>query len=152
MQYEVVLATRGAGRIAAVREHVTPADIGQRFGPALDQVWAFVREAGLTTGHNVFVYDDTAPGVIQFGVQVDEEFADGAVVVCSETPAGTIATTTHVGPYAELGGAHSAVRAWCLDEGRPIAGPFWEIYGDWDDDPTKLETEVCYLLRTNDPV
>ena len=62
MQYEVVLATVGAGRIAAVREHVTPADIGQRFGPALDQVWAFVREAGFTTGHNVFVYDDTAPG------------------------------------------------------------------------------------------
>ena len=148
MQYEVVLATVEAGRIAAVRERVTPADIGSRFGPALDQVWQFVRDAGLTTGHNVFLYDDANPGLIEFGVQVTAEFEDGDVVVCSETPAGTIATTTHVGPYDELGAAHSAVRAWCHDEGRAIAGPFWEIYGDWNEDPTKLETEVCYLLRT----
>ena len=23
------------------------------------------------------------------------------------------------------------------------AGPFWEIYGDWDDDPAELETECA---------
>ena len=23
----------------------------------------------------------------------------------------------------------------------------WEIYGDWSDDPSKLETTVAYLLR-----
>ena len=94
------------------------------------------------------MYDDANPGLIEFGVQVEEEFADGDVVVCSETPAGTIATTTHVGPYdrarrcAQLPSADGAAT-----KGEPIAGPFWEIYGDWDDDPTKLETEVCYLLR-----
>lgn len=147
MDYEVVLTKVEAGRMAAVREHVTPADIGQRYGPALDKVWAFVRAAGFVTGHNVFLYDETAPGVIEFGVQVDTAFEDSDTVVCSETPEGTIATTTHVGPYADLGAAHSVVRAWCLHEGRLLAGPFWEIYDDWDDDPTKLETEVCYLLR-----
>jgi effector-binding domain-containing protein len=147
VEYEVVLTTVAAGRMAAVRERVTPADIGSRYGPALDQVWQFVRAAGFTTGHNVFLYDDGKPGIIEFGVQVDTDFADGDVVVCSETPAGTIATTTHVGPYDELGAAHTAVRAWSRDEGHAIAGPFWEIYGDWDDDPTKLETEVCYLLQ-----
>jgi effector-binding domain-containing protein len=148
VQYEVVLTTVAAGRVAAVRERLTPADIASRFGPALDQVWQFVRAAGLTTRHNVFLYDDADPGLIELGVQVEEVFDDGDTVVCSATPAGTIATTTHVGPYAELGAAHSFVRAWCGDEGHMIAGPFWEIYGDWDDDPTKLETEVCYLLRT----
>ncbi len=146
MGYEVTLATVESQTIAAVREHVTPADIGARFGPALDQVWQFVRGAGLGTGHNVFLYDDAHPGLIEFGVQVDTEFADGEVVVCSETPAGTVARTTHVGPYDQLGVAHGAVRAWCRDEGRATAGPFWEVYGDWDDDPAKLETEVCYLL------
>ena len=131
-----------------MREQVTPADIGSRFGPALDQVWQFVRDAALITGHNVFLYDDAKPGLIEFGVQVDAKFADGDVVVCSETPAGTIATTTHVGPYDQLGAAHTAVRMWCHDEGQPMAGRFWEIYGDWNDDATKLETEVCYLLQT----
>jgi hypothetical protein len=27
-----------------------------------------------------------------------------------------------------------------------LAGIDWEIYGDWTDDATKLETTVCYLL------
>jgi hypothetical protein len=28
-----------------------------------------------------------------------------------------------------------------------IAGPNWEIYGDWTENPEELTTEVCYLLR-----
>jgi hypothetical protein len=30
--------------------------------------------------------------------------------------------------------------------GRALAGPRWEVYGDWRDDPAELETEVYYLL------
>ena len=30
---------------------------------------------------------------------------------------------------------------------RALAHTSWEIYGDWNDDPTKLETLVLYLLR-----
>jgi hypothetical protein len=30
---------------------------------------------------------------------------------------------------------------------RALAPPSWEIYGDWTDDPSKLETTVVYLLR-----
>jgi effector-binding domain-containing protein len=143
---EVTIVTVESQTTAAVRERVTPADIGSRFGPALDQVWQFVRGAGLGTGHNVFVYDDANPGLIEFAVQVDRDFADGDVVVCSKTPAGTVATTAHIGPYDQLGVAHAAVRAWCRNEGRAIAGTFWEVYGDWDDDPARLRTDVFYLL------
>ena len=146
MDDEITLATVESQTIAAVRERVTPGDIASRFGAALDQVWQFVRGAGLSTGHNVFVYDDANPGLVEFGVQVDTSFEDGDVVVCSETPAGTVARATHVGPYDQLGVAHGAVRAWCRDEGRAIAGVFWEVYGDWDDDPARLRTDVFYLL------
>jgi len=31
--------------------------------------------------------------------------------------------------------------------GRQLAGPRFEVYGDWRDDPAQLETEVYYLLR-----
>jgi hypothetical protein len=31
--------------------------------------------------------------------------------------------------------------------GREIALPFWEVYGDWSDDPAKLRTDVLYLLK-----
>jgi hypothetical protein len=39
------------------------------------------------------------------------------------------------------------VSRWCAAEGRGLAGPRWEIYGDWHDDPAELRTEVYYLLR-----
>ncbi len=28
-----------------------------------------------------------------------------------------------------------------------ITLPYWEVYGDWDDDPSKLRTDVFYLLK-----
>ncbi len=31
--------------------------------------------------------------------------------------------------------------------GLELAGPRWEIYGDWREDPADLETEVYYLLQ-----
>jgi hypothetical protein len=45
-----------------------------------------------------------------------------------------------------LGGAHTAVRSWCAARRLRIAGPRWEVYGDWREDPAELETEVYYLL------
>jgi effector-binding domain-containing protein len=147
MEYEVLLATVEAHPTAAVTAPVPRADIAARFGPLLDVVWRFVRAAGMTTGHNVFLYrgdDDLAP--IEFAVQVDEPFDDGDGVACSETPAGRVATTTHVGPYHELGAAHAAVRAWCARHDLVTSGVYWETYGDWDDDPARLRTDVFYLL------
>lgn len=35
-----------------------------------------------------------------------------------------------------------AVRAWYVAGGLELAGPNWEIYGDWNDDPAKLETAM----------
>lgn len=55
--------------------------------------------------------------------------------------------TTHRGPYDFLNAAHQAIRTWRAANGRPIAGCRWEIYGDWHDDPTKLQTDVCYHLK-----
>jgi effector-binding domain-containing protein len=71
-------------------------------------------------------------------------------VVRSATPAGTVASITHRGPYSELGAAHDAVRRWCEAHGHRLAGPSWEIYGhwrpEWDADPSVIRTDVCYLL------
>jgi effector-binding domain-containing protein len=68
-------------------------------------------------------------------------------VVASVLPAGQAATTVHRGPYDRLGDAHRAIRTWCAKNGHDLAGPRWEVYGDWRDDPADLETEVFYLLR-----
>ena len=71
----------------------------------------------------------------------------------SLTPAGEVATAAHFGPYNRLNEAHEAIRQWCVDNGRKPAGPNWEIYGHWIDewnrDPSKIRTDVFYLLKTD---
>ena len=41
---------------------------------------------------------------------------------------------------------HRAIQTWREANTMKFAGKSWEIYGDWTDDPTKLETRVEYLL------
>jgi effector-binding domain-containing protein len=153
MSYEVTTRTVVARPIAAVRRRILVRDIAHAWKPALDQVWAFLRRhkdlrAG---GHNVFLYHHPAqreaPMDVDFGVQVVRPFEGEGEVISTETPAGEVAATVHVGPYDGLGAAHDAVHAWRASSGRSFGGRSWEIYGDWNDDPAKLDTQVLYLLR-----
>ena len=125
----------------------------QAFRSSLDKVWAFLRgQPGLRTdGHNLFLYhhEHACRGriTVDFGVQVVRRFEQQGEVRCIETPSGTVATVLHRGPYDRLSEAHAAVCDWCRQHAKQIGGFSWEIYGDWSDDPSKLETTVVYLLK-----
>jgi hypothetical protein len=141
--------------LAAVLERVQQRDIGTRVRPNLDQVYAFLKEhpdLRFPGAHNVLLYrhkdDPRTDGRmhVEYAVQVRRAFSRTGDVFASATPAGLIATATHVGPYERLGDTHGAVQRWCSANRHGLAGIDWEIYGDWTDDATKLETKVCYLL------
>jgi len=152
MNYQVLTKTVSSQTIAAVRRRVRLGEVGSAWGPALDLVWKFLgRHQGLRNdGHNCFLYHHPPPGesvmVAYFGVQVIRPFQDEGEVVCTATPAGKVVMTTHIGSYAKLGAAHQAIHSWRAASGRELGGSSWEIYGDWTDDETKLETQVIYLL------
>jgi effector-binding domain-containing protein len=139
-------------KLAAVRRQVPVGKVGAAWGPALDQVWAFLRtQPGLRTdGHNIFLYQhpphEGAPITADFGVEVTRDFPTAGEVYATETPAGEVATAVHVGAYDRMGETHDAILAWTRANGRALAGRSWEIYGDWSDDPAKVETTICYLL------
>lgn len=141
-----------ARTLAAVRRMIRIEQIGAVWRPALDQVWQFLSQSpGLRgDGHNVFLYHHPAnmqsPMDIDFGVQVTRSFPNEGEVFSIETPSGKVATATHVGPYERLGETHGAIHAWAAANKITFAGKSWEIYGDWSDDPSKLETRVEYLL------
>jgi effector-binding domain-containing protein len=84
---------------------------------------------------------------LECGVEVSQPFDGNDRVVCSSTPGGLVATTVHLGPYHRLGEAHEAVLQWYSKQKLALAGPFWELYGHWTDDPAKLRTDVFYLLQ-----
>jgi effector-binding domain-containing protein len=98
----------------------------------------------------VAVYLDCAINV-EVGVELDAPFAGHGEVVGSSLPAGTVATTVHMGPYQQLGAAHQAIRDWCANHGYALAGPSWEIYGHWEDawnnDPSRIRTDIFYLVK-----
>ena len=84
---------------------------------------------------------------VDFGVEVVREFAPSGKLKPVQTPEGNVAAATHIGPYDRLGQTHEAIHAWATANHRTFAGKSWEIYGDSNDDPAKLETTVMYLLR-----
>ena len=139
---------------AVVEVRTTQADLPATIGRSLDLVWAFLRSSDLVTNHNVVVYrGDLAAeggGLVEVGVQVDRPFDDAGApdgVRCRELPAATVARAVHVGPYHRMGETHDAIRAWCAEHGHELDGLSWEVYGDWDDDVTKLETDCAWVLR-----
>jgi effector-binding domain-containing protein len=151
VNYDVVVETAQVELVAAVRAKVPISGIARAWKPALDQVWAFLKEnGGLRPGHNLFLYHHAEHRNeamnIDFGVQVARPFEREGNVQCVETPAGEVAKTVHVGPYDQLGNAHNAIHAWCATNNRKIARASWEIYGDWNNDPALLETTIKYLL------
>jgi effector-binding domain-containing protein len=119
----------------------------------LDEVYVYVRahadlapETGPEVWRNVFLFADDTP-TVEVGVLVARSFERHGDVVASQLPGGTVATAVHRGDYAELGRTHDAVRAFAATQGLERAGPRWEIYGHWREDPGERETEVHYLIR-----
>jgi len=120
----------------------------------LDQVWKFLRtQPGLRTdGHNIFLYHHPAqrdaPMDVDFGVEVTRIFETSGEVYATETPAGEAAIALHVGGYDRLSEAHDLIHGWAAANRRTFGGRSWEIYGDWSEDPSRLETTVVYLLSS----
>jgi effector-binding domain-containing protein len=84
---------------------------------------------------------------VDFGVEVIQGFEPSGEVYATETPAGEVATAVHIGAYDRLSETHDAIHSWAGAHQRVFAGQSWEIYGDWSDDLSKLETNVMYLLK-----
>lgn len=152
MNYQIVTKTVSSQPLAAVRRRVRIGDVASAWKPALDLVWEFLggHEGLRTDGHNCFLYHHPASGeaamVVDFGVQVVRPFQDAGEVVSTQTPAGEVVMTTHIGSYGKLAAAHEAINSWRAATGRAFGAYSWEIYGDWTDEEAKLETQVVYLL------
>lgn len=144
------------GKGSKDRRTMLPASIAAALRRHLESVRA-LHDADLasgggrvTDGHNVFPYRHPSRRgeamEVDFGVEVSRSFTPSGEVHETTTPAGETAIAVHRGAYAELHMTHEAIHEWAKLNRRPFGDFSWEIYGDWSDDPTKLETTVLYLL------
>jgi GyrI-like small molecule binding domain len=150
MEYVIRLEQVSSRPLAVVRRRAGLHELTKVVPDACGLVWRVVRAQQVPgAGRHVAVYLDDQIN-LEVGVELDAPFAGHGEVVGSATPAGLVATTTHYGPYSQLHRAHEAIRTWCRDNGYTLAGPNWEIYGHWKDewnsDPSKICTDIYYLL------
>ena len=146
----VALVTVEPRPTAVIAETTTWAEFPHLWRPLLDEVYAFVRSseelAATPRWQNVMLYKDDTPSV-EIGVLAPRRFTPHGRVILSQLPGGRAATAVHRGDYGQLGRTHRAVGDYIEGQGLGIAGPRWEIYGHWHEDPAQLETEVYWLLR-----
>ncbi len=94
MEYQVAIGTVVEQMVAAARQRTTYKEISRQIGTLLSHPWAFLKKRSelRADGHNVAIYwDETGEGSIEVGVQVTARFDGSDEVVCSATPAGTVA-------------------------------------------------------------
>ena len=150
MSYQVRLEQFPGHALAVVRRRATKAQFASVIPEACGLVWNAIRAHDLKGGRHVAVYLDNVYN-LEIGVELDAPFTGGGEVVPSSLPAGPVAVTTHFGPYQNLGQAHDAIHQWLKQTGREAIRPCWETYGhwldEWNNDPSKIRTDVYYLLR-----
>jgi len=152
MSYEIDVTAQPRREIATVAWDTTWEQFPRQWRGCLDEVYACLRQAGAKGGCNVMLYRDLAePGrvSVEVGVEVGAEFSPSGRVRLSALPAGPAAMTVHRGPYEGLGAAYQALSRWCAAQGLALTGERWEVYGDWEEDPARLETTVFYGLASN---
>jgi effector-binding domain-containing protein len=136
--------------LAGIAECVAPTALSAAISTLLGEVWQHLNGGNiLTTGHNVILYNGPANPDFDalFGVEVHEKYAQAGRIIAAETPGGPVAMAVYWGQYTGLPEAHATVRQWLDAQGLQRAGPSWEIYHDWNDDPKKLRTDIFYLLE-----
>jgi effector-binding domain-containing protein len=149
MAVQVSLKTVEPVPTAVVAAAATQAQFPAMWRPMLDKVWNFLRSSAADglyqQGHNIMLYQRDVPRV-EVGVQVTGSFAAAGDVIASVLPGGLAATAIHTGPVATISTTHQAVRDWATANGHPLAGPFWEIYGDPDPASGDFHVEVFWSL------
>lgn len=150
----VLVATVKPRLLASIRRQARPDTIGSLIRTS--GVWELMKARNIkSTGHNVVVYWDE-PGAhlmgspqgipVDIGAEVIEPFSGDAALNFTSTPSGRVVSAVHVGPYDRLGEVYDALAGYCRAEGLKLAGPYWEYYGHWTEDPAQLETSVSYAL------
>lgn len=133
--------------VAVIRTRALPTERSEVVPRLCGEVFAFARAAGLDPGRMYALYREGTDD-LEVGVEVSGPFAGTDRVASANLPAGEVATIVHFGDYDRLSEPHTAIRRFCAEQGLPLAGTFWELYGHGEADPAKRRTDVFYLLAS----
>lgn len=112
----------------------------------LDKVWKEVREKELShKGTNHVVYEDGDN--IFAGIELLLPPNEDTLLEEKDVILEKYAYGKHVGPYSELERTYESIRSIVKSSGEHHELPLLEVYGHWNEDESKLETEIFYNLK-----
>jgi predicted transcriptional regulator YdeE len=112
----------------------------------LDQVWKEVKNKELShTGINHVLYD--ADNIIFAGIELISAQEPDSLLEKRDVNFQIYAYFKHIGPYSELNEINRSIQSTIKALGEHHEAPVLEIYGHWNDDESKLETEILYNLK-----
>jgi len=149
MPYAIQIQRLDSVPLAVIRRQASASELKRVVPECCGLVWNAVRAQQAHGGRHVAIYWDCTIR-LEVGVEISGPFVEDGDVVRSATPAGMVASATHYGPYGGLDAVHTALVQWCAANSYQLAGPSWEIYGHWQEewnaDPSRIRTDVYYLL------
>jgi effector-binding domain-containing protein len=153
MPQEIEITEATPQTIAAVRVHTSLAGIKDAIGNSFGKLMPALASSGhMPTGAPMTIYhdliDQETDGDIEICVPVANSFSGSNDVVGRELEGGEMATSTHRGPYEEIGPVYHALMSWISENGYEIAGPPREVYLN---DPTQVSPAEI-LTRVDFPV
>ena len=135
-------------------QRATLKGLGPVFMESFDAVEAHLEAQNIErSGHRVGFYQNvrTENGEMTFdcviGVEVPDDSVESDTVKLHQTPTGTAATAVYWGDYSDMHEVHEAIQQWCKTNNHDF-GDNWEVYGDWDNEPSKRRTDVFYQLKS----
>ena len=120
--------------------------VGKRL---MDKMWREVQANGLKTkGINHWVY---LPDSMMFtGIELAEGATANGTLEPLEVSLERYLRYVHTGPYSELPQIWPQLVDGLKQQGEVPAKPSLEIYGHWNQDPSKCETTILIALNRDD--
>lgn len=110
------------------------------------QIWQEIKTRGLKNkGKNIWVYEDQDR--VFAGVELEEKPPADSGLEHKAIELTQYAYHKHIGSYKLIGAAGKAMQKEIQASGFETRLPYIEIYGHWNVDESKLETELLMSLK-----
>ena len=112
----------------------------------MDKMWRIVKSNNLKNkGLNIWVYDDNDS--VFAGVELDDTPNPDLGLKQNNIELLKYASYKHIGPYQLIKQAGQQMTVDLKEKGYETRLPYIEIYGQWTNDETKLETDLLMCLK-----
>ncbi len=126
--------------------HTPGKNYGDEMLGCLNKTWPVVKGNNIkNTGINYALYDGRT-GEIFAGTELLPPVGSVHGLIEKQVNIKKYAYYKHTGPYTLLGKVNESVKQVLRDKGMPFS-LMMEIYGHWNPDESKLETEMLYVLE-----